>query len=323
MSLRIGLAGLGIHGGRYAQHLLAGDVSGARLTAVYRRDAEAGRAFAATHGLEFLPELPALVESARVDAVVAVLPPTEHPKAARLALLADKPVLVEKPLAPDPISGRELLELEAGRSGFLMVGQTLRFDPLIRKMRALQDSIGSLQMISINQRFEPADRSWLDLPGSGGLLLNTGIHGFDLIRYFSDAEVESIQAVTRSEVTRRTEDQVISLMRLSDGRLAVLDNARSTRSRSGRIELIGADGQLWGDHIHRELVRVRGRERETLGPIPAEPTVQQALQAFVDSVASGERPPIDAATGLAAVRCVAAAQQAATTGRIVHLEELS
>ena len=33
MPLRIALAGLGIHGGRYARHLLRGDVSAARLVA--------------------------------------------------------------------------------------------------------------------------------------------------------------------------------------------------------------------------------------------------------------------------------------------------
>ena len=38
MPLRIGLAGLGIHGERYARHLLRNDVPDARLTAVCRRD---------------------------------------------------------------------------------------------------------------------------------------------------------------------------------------------------------------------------------------------------------------------------------------------
>jgi len=51
MALRIGLAGLGVHGLRYAKHLLNGDVPGATLTAVCRRNEAAGREFARENGL--------------------------------------------------------------------------------------------------------------------------------------------------------------------------------------------------------------------------------------------------------------------------------
>ena len=66
-----------------------------------------------------------------------------------------------------------------------MVGQTLRFDVVVRALKRESRGIGPLTTLSINQRFEPSDRSWIDTLGSGGMLLNTGVHGFDLLRFLT------------------------------------------------------------------------------------------------------------------------------------------
>jgi myo-inositol 2-dehydrogenase/D-chiro-inositol 1-dehydrogenase len=310
MGLRLGLAGLGAHGLRYARHLLNGDVDGARLTAVCRRDAVAGRRFAEQHGLAFAADPTALVSRDDVDAIVAVLPPDLHPRIACAALGAGKPVLVEKPLAPDAAAARAVAR-EVARTGTpLMVAQTLRFDPLVQRLKLEAASLGPLSLVSINQRFEPTDRPWIDTPGPGGILLNTGVHGFDLLRYLTGLEPTAIRASCGSRVTRRTEDHFVATLRLEPGGvLAVLDNARTTRSRSGRIELVGEDGQLWGDHIHRTLQRVRGREIVELGPVPAEPTIPRALAAFVRCVREGSPSPVPVTDGVAALEMVDAARR--------------
>ncbi len=110
MSLRIGLAGCGIHGMRYAQHLLNGDIPGARLTAISRRDTLAGTALARQHGLTFLASPEELATHTDVDAVVIALPPDLHPGVVRACLGAGRPVLVEKPMAPDLDQARDLVE---------------------------------------------------------------------------------------------------------------------------------------------------------------------------------------------------------------------
>lgn len=321
MKLRIALAGLGVHGLRYAQHLLRGDVPEAELVAVSRHDRRAGRDFAREHGLEFVADPLELAQHRDVDAVVLVLPPDLHAAAARAALAAGKPVLVEKPLAHDAAAGRELAA-EVERSGTpLMVAQTLRFDPLVERMKRQAARLGPLRMISINQRFEPSDRPWIDRPGAGGVIRNTGVHGFDLMRHLSGLELSSVWADCRSVETRETEDEFVAAVRLEPGGvLGLLDNARSTRSRSGRIELVGRDGQLWGDHIHRTLHEVRGREIVDLGPVPAAPTVPRTLETFVRSVREGLTPPVTVHDGVAALAAVDAAWASAYSGRPVRIE---
>ncbi len=297
--LRIGLAGLGVHGLRYATHLLQGEVPAAVLAACSRSDEARGREFAARNCLRFVHDPVELATLAGLDAVVVVLRPDLHPAVAGACLEAGRPVLVEKPLAPDVRSAAALARraLETGTP--LMVAQTLRFDPLVRKLRELAASIGPLRIVAINQRFEPSDRPWIDEPRAGGCVLNTGVHGFDLLRFLTGAEAVSVQAETGRSRTRATEDEYAAIVRMEPGGiLATLDNARTTEGRSGRVEIAGEKAQVRGDHVHRTLHRIEGRVETDLGRVPAVPTVVETLRRFARSVVAGFPPPVPAADGL-------------------------
>lgn len=323
MPLRIGLAGLGIHGGRYARHLLGGDAPGARLVAVSRRDERAGRAFAREHGLQYAREPAELAAHTAVDAVVLVLPPHLHAPAVIACLREGKAVLVEKPLAVDRATAISVVRELERTKGWLMVAHTLRFDPVVIRLREEVAKLGPLRLVAVNQRFEPTARPWIDEPGPGGILLNTGVHGFDLLRHITGLEPVSISADCRRVATLRTDDCFAGTVRLEPGGvLATIDNLRATHSRSGRIEVVGEQGQAWADHVHRTLVVVKGSESRDLGPIVSSPTIAATLRAFAHGVSAGTTPPVSAADGLAAVEMAEAAALSAREGRRVMLEEL-
>ncbi len=321
--IRIGLAGLGVHGSRYAGHLLRGEVPGARLVAVSRSDASSGRAFAEEHALAFATDPLELSTMPGVDAVALVLPADLHPPVASACIEAGRPVLVEKPLAADAASARGLAREVERRGAALMVAHTLRFDPLVLRLRNEARSLGRLSLVSINQRFEPFHRKWIDDPASGGVLLNTGVHGFDLWRFLTGAEPVSVLAETGRFATERTEDHFVAIGRIEPGGpMVALDNCRTTDGRSGRIEIAGEKGQIAGDHIHRTLHRLEGRERIDLGPLEALPTVREALTHFVECL-RGERPfAVTADDGAAAVVMADAAKRSAREGRRVALTEV-
>ena len=91
-SLRIGLAGLGIHGQRYAHHLVRDDIDGVSLAAFWRRRADEGRRAATRLGARFEPDLDALIESPDVDALIGVVPAGFHEQLALRAAAAKKPL---------------------------------------------------------------------------------------------------------------------------------------------------------------------------------------------------------------------------------------
>jgi myo-inositol 2-dehydrogenase/D-chiro-inositol 1-dehydrogenase len=234
-----------------------------------------------------------------------------------------KPVLAEKPPAPERRGAAEGARRVEETGTFLMVAHTLRYDAVVEKVRQEIPTLGALRVIALNQRFEPTARDWIDTPGRGGAMLNTGVHGFDLMRYLTGAEAVSVMAESETAVTRRTEDEFACIVRLEPGKiLATLDNARTTEGRSGRIEVAGERGQLRADHALRTFARIEGRTEVLSDTVPERYTVDEALRAFVECVRDGAPPPITARDGLAAVELVEACSISAELGRRVLLDEL-
>jgi len=321
--LRIGLAGVGLHGWRYADTLLKGTIRGATLTAISRRDKARGRELAEQYGVKHVGDPRELATHPGVDAVIAVLPPDLHPLVALACLDAGRPVLVEKPLAPDRRTAAAVARGVKETGTPLMVAHTLRYDAVVEKVRREIPALGALRVIALSQRFEPTTRDWIDTPGRGGALLNTGVHGFDLMRYLTGAEAVSVMAETETTVTRRTEDEFACIVRLEPGGiLATLDNARTTEGRSGRIEVAGERGQLRADHVLRTFATIQGRTETLSEPVPQRHTVDVALDAFVACVREETPPPITVEDGLAAVELVEACALSSKLGRRVLLDEL-
>jgi predicted dehydrogenase len=303
--LRLGLAGLGLHGSRYAGHLLAGDIPNASLGAISRSNPREGSHFALQHNIPYVADPRELAAVPGIDAVVVCLPPDLHPDVAIACLESGRPVLVEKPLAPNGAEAARIVDAVRRTGTALMVSHTMRFDPLVEAVRREIPSLGALRTISLSQRFEPTSRGWIDTPGRGGTILNTGIHAFDLLRHLSGLEIASVTADARRVITVHTEDEFAALVALEPGHLlATVDNARTTGGRSGRIEVVGEHAQIRADFVHRDIARLEGRTSRSLGPIPATPTVAAALRAFTAALASGAPMPITVDDGAAAVRAV-------------------
>ena len=317
-SIRFGLVGFGRHGSRYAAHLLAGDVPGASLTAICRRDLAAARSFAASRGLTAHVEPDVLFADPGVDAVVIAVPPDLHPALVPSALAAGKPVLVEKPLATDPEGGRTILA--AARSALLplMVAHTLRFDTVVRALRARLPEIGPLTLLTLDQMAEPAGQAWGDAPGVGGALLNIGVHGFDLVRFLTGQEVVEVFCRTARSRTVHTEDTFAALLTLSGPPgLAAIADSRAAGGRSGRIVMVGEAGQLAADFAAGTLTLIRGRDWTPIPLPPSAPTVREVLRAFVRALREGTAVPVSAEDGYRAVAVAAACARSAAEGRPV------
>ena len=309
--LNLGLIGLGSHGSRYAAHLAAGEVEGARLAVACRRDRSAGEAQALKLGARFTPDYRQVLEDPKVDAVIVVVPPALNVPIVAEALAAGKGVLVEKPLAPDAASARGLVDAARATSAPAMVAQTLRFNTVVLALRDRLASLGPLRLVSLSQRFEPSSRAWLDDPESGGILRNTGVHSFDLIRFMTGREVEEALCFTERVVTRRTEDAFAAVLRLSGGGLAVVENDRATAIRSGGLEVVGEHGQLRGDHVRHFLEEGRGGAWIPVELPPKALTVRECLKAFAAALRGEASVPIPLEEGLRAVAIVDACRESA------------
>lgn len=318
--IRIALAGLGVHGSRYARHLLAGDVPGATLVAVSRADEAAGRAFAAEHGVDFVADPVALARHPGADAVVSAVPPDLHRPIALAAIAEGKALLVEKPLAATVEDAEAIAAAARVAGATVAVAHTQRFDPLLVALREHIPSLGALRVLAIDQRLDPGARPWTDAPGRGGALLVTGVHAFDLARWLTGAEPVSVVAETSAAPGRATEDTFAAVLRFEPGDLVVtIDNSHRSHGRSGRVSVAGSAGQLAVDHVTRRFARTDASGETDLGAVPHRPTVVLCLRDFVDAVGAGRPPAASAEDGLTAVRVADAVRRAARVGRRVFL----
>ncbi len=152
---------MGRHGSRYIKHLLEG-VPGCHLAALSRRDAAAGRAFAGQHGVPFFSDWRELVTRPEVDAVVVVTPPGLNREICLAVARAGKPMLIEKPLALSVAEGREMVGAARAAGVALMTAQTLRFTPVLERLRASLPLIGPLEYLCLTMRAErPPTPGWM------------------------------------------------------------------------------------------------------------------------------------------------------------------
>jgi len=320
--LRIGLVGAGKHGSRYAKHIVE-DLPQAELAAVCRRDRQKGEKLAASYDCPFYADYRSLVTDAPLDAIAIVVPPALHGEIVAAACETGKHILIEKPLATSVAEARRIRDCVATSGVRCMVAHTLRFNTVVQAIKAQISHIAPLHTIYLSQRFEPSPLVWLDhkAESGGGIVLHTGVHSFDLLRFFSGSEVEQVWCQTTQVFTQETEDNFLMQCRMSDPTLkGTVAGSRSTHSRSGLIEISGEQGQLLGDHAHGFAYLLRGLERI---PLPVEllgPTVPEVLRAFVEGLQHDRDFPITVEDGLRVVAVAEACYRSALSGQSVEVE---
>jgi len=314
--LRIGLIGAGKHGSRYAKHIRE-DVPEARLAAICRRNRQEGEHLAAAYGCTYHSDFHSLMRDPYIDAIAVVVPPAFHDPIIEAACQTGKHILIEKPFATSLAGARRMREQIAASGVRCMVAHTLRFNTVVQTLKARLPEIAPLYSIYLSQRFEPSPLVWLDhkAESGGGIVLHTGVHSFDLLHFLTGCEVERVWCQLTQVVTKETEDNFAMTCRMSDSLLTgAVFGSRSTRSRSGLIELCGEKGQLVGDHAHGFAYLLKGWERTILPLDPLVPTVREAIRTFVDSVQHGTPFPITVDDGLRAVAIAEACYQSAARG---------
>ncbi|WP_457417945.1 Gfo/Idh/MocA family protein [Roseateles sp. P5_E7] len=186
-----GVIGPGGIANRFAGGLAA--VPGARLAAVFARDAAKGQAYAEQWKRDGEParvttDLADLLADPTVNAVYIATPHSNHGEYIRAALLAGKAVLCEKPLVTSLEEGQELINLARERGVFLMEAMWTRFLPAygVASRMLREGAVGELRaMVSSFCFTGPADlthRCW-NPALAGGSLWDIGIYNLAVTRW--------------------------------------------------------------------------------------------------------------------------------------------
>lgn len=223
-------------------------VPGGRLVAVSSRDRSRAESFAAEHGAAAgYGSVEELVADPAVDAVYVATTHPQHHAPARAALLAGKPVLVEKPLTVSHAATADLVALARERSVFLMEAYWTRFLPgtaaLLEQITA--GAVGEVKAVHADLGFPAGDqlRRFHDPEIGGGSLLDLGPYpvGLAVTLLGAAEQVQAVGTLSPSGV----DEQIAIAARFGGGAVAALSTtmvAHATsrgwvEGTSGRIEI--------------------------------------------------------------------------------------
>lgn len=326
--VRVGVLGAGF----ISDYHLAGlQAAGAAIVAIASRTAAAAARQAARYDIPCaLADCDALLSRSDIDAVVIATPDRTHAMLAHAAIAAGKAVLLQKPMAPTAAAAQRLAAA-AERAGVLLCVSFMHrhFAEVVRARELLvAGAIG--QVYSVRQRNATPGADWAawfyDRAQAGGVVLQLGIHGIDLLRHLC-GEIVAVRATTAIRKTRRTlangtivtpdnEDTAFATYRFASGALATHEMVYHEMAGTDRFrtELYGETGTLWLRTERGPLARFAAPEGWRTPALPAEAVGVRQHRHFLAMVRGDAPPDGSAADGVASLRVAEAIYRAAASG---------
>ena len=326
---KIAVVGAGRIGQIHARNVAA---QGLELGAVVDTAPAAAQQLAAALGTR-TASFEAVLADRAIDGVVIATATETHLPYSLQAVAAGKAVFCEKPIDLDLARARSARDQLGGRGVRLFLGFNRRFDPHFQALKARLDAgaVGRLETLHITSH-DPAPPPIAYVKVSGGLFKDMAIHDFDMARWLLGEEPVEVFAAASCLVDPAIGeagdvDTAKTLLRTAGGKICVISNSR--RSGYGydqRIEAFGSEGLVRADNVTESTVSVWGPGGATSDSLQnffleryAE-AYRREMAHFAAIVRGESAPQVGYADGLAALHLAQAAQESATTGKVVRLD---
>jgi predicted dehydrogenase len=279
----------------------AKETQGVEVIGIASRTPQKAEEFAARHGIQrWFGSYEALLESADIDAVYIALPPALHYDWARRAIEAGKHVLCEKPLAENAQLAQELMLFARHHGRVLVEAMHIRYLDRLRRQRELVASGEFGRLLRIEACFRALytpmakDDFRLRFELGGGAALDLGCYAVSCLRYLAGEEPE-VLSVRHKCSSPQIDRWMHATLRFPAGGEGVAEfGFRGFYVPRGGVAVTCESGWIKWDG--KGLVHAKNGN-VIHEPIPANPTYQLQLDAFVKSIKGEESnslPPDDA-----------------------------
>jgi len=259
-----------------------------------------------------------LLNDPQLDAVALATPAPMHYDMARAALLADKHVYVEKPMALSAEHAESLVDLAEARGLKLMVGHLLLYHPAVELMKQQVDDgeLGEIyymycQRLNLGVVRQNENAFWSLAP-----------HDISVILYLFGSEPIRVEASGQCFLQQGVEDVVMATLQFPGGRMANIHVSWLDPHKTRSMTLVGSEKMLVFDDMQatekirifdkaatvpmvseRPQTPVNVRHGDILAPrlSPREPLAAETLH-FVESIINDTQPRSDGQDGLRVVR---------------------
>jgi predicted dehydrogenase len=338
--MRLGILGAGFISD---YHISGLQQAGAEVVALFGRREDVVQAKAARYGIPHIATDPeVLLRRDDIDAVVIATPDFTHEPLALAAVRARKPMLIQKPMARTAAECRRILEAASEATVPVFVSFMHRYFEEVDAARRLVAEGALGRLLSVRHRNATPGASWAGwfyrkADAGGGVVLQLGTHGIDLLRHlFGEiAEVWAVTTTLRHEraladgtvVHPDNEDHAIAVYRFASGLRAVheMDYTEVAGTDRFRMEIYGEQGTAW---LRTERGRLAVAVPDAVGRIawsvpdlpPERPGPRQ--HAHLIGMLRGEVPLDDSGrAGLASVLVAEAIYRSSGSGRWEEVEQ--
>jgi scyllo-inositol 2-dehydrogenase (NAD+) len=341
MSIGVGLIGGGRMGKVFA-NTLAFAVSEVNLVAIADIDERAAEDAAGRfHAPSWFGDYRRVLDRPDIQAVVIATPTGTHREIIKAAAAAGKHIFTEKPLAQD-LAGCDdaiaAVERAAKSAGIkFQVGFMRRFDPAyaMAMTKIKEGLIGRPVMFKATSR-DPRRTSleFARRENSGGMILDMGVHDFDLARWLMGSEVERVQTEGSCAVYPELKDvgdidNAVINLRFCNGGIGNIDLSRNAvYGYDIRTEVLGSEGGLMIGKLQQTstLMMTSGGVTHDTVPYFMErfgEAYAEEIRSFVRCIVEDRRPEVSGQDARAATAIGIAATLSLDEGRPVLLNEVA
>ncbi|TVY07691.1 Gfo/Idh/MocA family protein [Paenibacillus cremeus] len=326
-----------VHARDYAKQ--ATEHPGTEIVAVWDEQPERGRKEAEERGVRFYEDLNVLLAQPDIDGVIVDTPTNVHRDVLVAAAKAGKHIFTEKVVASTLKECNEIVAAveEAGVKltvslPRLNFNYTLAIQDILK-----QGLLGDLTLVRTRLSHNgaiPSERGPLGwLPAHfyngeqtcGGAMIDLGCHPMYLARLFLGLP-ESVTANYGYVTGKTVEDNAVSVLRYSNGALAIVEAGFVNRHSPFVIEVHGTEGSLlFSTHDNKLLVRSsklgdEGNKEWQVQPLPAER--QSAFHQWVEHIEQGTTATENIAMAIDLTRLMEASNLSAASGSAIQLSDL-
>lgn len=335
--LNVGVMGLGRLGRVYARDL-AGRIPETKLVAVADPIGNLAAEVAAEFDVpRWYSDPSAMIDDRNVDAIVIVTPTHIHREQVIAAAARQKPTFCEKPPALSLSAVAEMKAAIEASGVFFQMGFMRRFDVGYAAAKKQIDAgrIGQPLVFKATSRdpFRPS-LEYANPASSGGMLIDMGIHDFDLARWFM-GEVRAVSAIGATIAypelaTVGDIDNAIASLTFTSGTLGVVDLTRSgIYGYDISTEILGLEGTIRIGYLRETpilvMTKANGVSHDTV-PYFMErfrDAYTNQLQNFAQNVLQDKPAPVTIDDGMEALRLGVAATLARESGASVTVADVT
>jgi myo-inositol 2-dehydrogenase / D-chiro-inositol 1-dehydrogenase len=271
----------------------------------------------------------------RIDAVFICSSSDTHAKYIVEAAKQGKHIFCEKPIALT-IDDAKLAVAAARDNGVkLQVGFNRRFDNDFLAMRqcVAEGGVGDVHTVKIISR-DPEPPPLTYLKSASDIFADMTIHDFDMLRYLSGAEVESVYVNGRKLIEHEFDepgyiDTAFINLNLSNGAIAIIENSRqAVFGYDQRAEVFGTKGAVRNDNKFPNSVVIDGADgQQKEKPLyffieRYKESFVTELEYFFDAVKNNKQPLVTGEDALQASIIAKACRLSADENRLVRIDEI-